>query len=251
MPTMPNSSKILRALTAAACTGAAIAALLSGCAGTATRPPATPDDDSPATAHAVAEISPRAAAATRRLVAGNVRFVWDHMQHPRQTPDSRSGLTNLQQPFAIIVSCSDSRVGPEIVFDQGLGDLFVARVAGNVIDDHVVGSLEYALEHLHVPLIVVLGHEYCGAVTAARDTIAAHGHPEGHIGSLVEAIRPAVEATLGEDAEDTCKANVRNVVAGLRSSEPILKAMVDSGEVEVVGAYYDLDTGGVTFLGDS
>jgi carbonic anhydrase len=155
-----------------------------------------------------------------------------------------------QSPFAIVLDCADSRVGPELLFDQGLGDLFVARVAGNVIDDHILGSFEYAVEHLHSPLIVVLGHQRCGAVAAARDTIAAKGQAPGHIQSLVDAIRPAVEATQGQDAEATCKANVREMVAQLRASQPILKPEVDSGHVAVVGAYYDLDTGVVTFLGD-
>jgi carbonic anhydrase len=106
------------------------------------------------------------------------------------------------------------------------------------------------VEHLHSPLVVVLGHKRCGAVAAARDTLAAHGHAPGHIESLVDAIRPAVEATAGQDAEATCKANVRNVVKALRSSEPILRHMAQDGEIAVVGAYYDLDTGMVTFLKD-
>src|SRR5437773_6396301 len=107
----------------------------------------------------------------------------------------RAELTKSQHPFAIIVSCSDSRVPPEIVFDQGLGDLFVLRVAGNVIDDHSLGSIEYAVDHLAVRLIVVLGHQRCGAVKAAKETIDDNGKAPGHIESLVTAIRPAVDAT--------------------------------------------------------
>lgn len=162
----------------------------------------------------------------------------------------RAELAKSQHPFAIIVSCSDSRVPPEIVFDQGLGDLFVCRVAGNVIDDHSLGSIEYAVDHLAVRLIVVLGHQSCGAVKAAKETIAAKSKAPGHIESLVEAIQPAVEATAKDDLETTVKANVKNVVQALRSSAPILKSKVDSGDVRVIGGYYSLDTGAVAFLDD-
>jgi carbonic anhydrase len=157
-------------------------------------------------------------------------------------------LTNSQHPFAIIVSCSDSRVPPEIVFDQGLGDLFVIRVAGNVIDDHSLGSIEYAVDHLAVRLVVVLGHQRCGAVKAAKDTIAAKTEAPAHIQSLVTAIQPAVEATVHGDLETTVKANVKDVLQALRSSTPVLKPKVDSGELRVLGAYYTLDTGAVSFL---
>src|SRR5213593_3153210 len=160
----------------------------------------------------------------------------------------RAELTKSQHPFAIVFSCSDSRVPPEIVFDQGLGDLFVIRVAGNVIDDHSLGSIEYAVDHLAVRLIVVLGHQRCGAVKAAKETIAAKGKAPAHIQSLVTAIRPAVEATVKGDLDATIKANVKYVVNTLRSSTPILKAKVDSGDVQVIGGYYTLDTGAVTFL---
>jgi len=160
----------------------------------------------------------------------------------------REELANAQHPFAVIVGCADSRVPPEIVFDQGLGDLFVLRVAGNVIDDHSLGSVEYAVDHLGVRLMVVLGHQRCGAVKAAKETIAAKGKAPAHIQSLVTAIRPAVEATVSGDLEATVKANVKDVVQALRSSTPVLKAKVDSGDVRVVGAYYSLDTGTVTFL---
>ena len=167
-----------------------------------------------------------------------------------QAAKRRAELTKSQHPFAIIVSCSDSRVPPEIVFDQGLGDLFVLRVAGNVIDDHSLGSIEYAVDHLAVRLIVVLGHQRCGAVKAAKDTIAAKTKAPAHIQSLVTAIRPAVEATVHDDLETTVKANVKDVGQALRSSTPILKPKVDSGDLRVVDAYYSLDTGSVTFLGE-
>src|SRR6266496_32158 len=188
------------------------------------------------------------AEAISKLKEGNGRYTSGNLQHPGQTTERRNELAKTQHPFAAIVSCSDSRVPPEIVFDQGLGDLFIFRVAGNVIDDHGLGSIEYAVDHLGVRLIVVLGHQRCGAVQAAKETIAAKGKAPGHIESLVTAIKPAVEATAKDDLETTVKANVKNVVKALRSSTPILKAKVDSGEVKVIGGYYSLDTGAVTFF---
>jgi len=188
--------------------------------------------------------------AISKLKEGNGRYVSGNLQHPGQTTDRRTELAKSQHPFAIIVSCSDSRVPPEIVFDQGLGDLFIFRVAGNVIDDHGLGSIEYAVDHLNVRLIVVLGHQSCGAVQAAKETIAAKGKAPGHIESLVTAINPAVEATAKDDLDTTIKANVKHVVQTLRSSMPILKAKVDSGDVQVIGGYYSLDTGAVSFLGE-
>jgi carbonic anhydrase len=197
---------------------------------------------------AVGEVSP--ADARARLAQGNARYVAGRSEHPRQAADRRAQLATSQHPFAVVFGCADSRTSPEILFDQGLGDLFVTREAGNVVDDHTLGTIEYAVEHLHVPLVVVLGHERCGAIVAARDTIAAHGKADGHIDSLVQAIKPAVDATAGQDAEATCKANVRNVVQTLRTSDPILRHAVEEKHVVIVGAYYDLDTGEVIFLPD-
>jgi carbonic anhydrase len=186
--------------------------------------------------------------AISKLKEGNGRYTSGNLQHPGQTTERRTELANTQHPFAAILSCSDSRVPPEIVFDQGLGDLFIVRVAGNVINDEGLGSLEYTVDHLGTRLILVLGHQSCGAVDAAKKTIAAKGKAPGHIQSLVTAIKPAVEATGKDDLETTIKANVKNVVQALRSSTPILKAEVDSGKIQVIGGYYSLDTGAVTFL---
>src|SRR5437588_1694876 len=215
------------------------------------------------------------AQAIARLKEGNSRFTAGNAQHPHESTDERhymannsyenadmiflgmtaeqaakrrAELTKNQHPFATIVSCSDSRVPPEIVFDQGLGDLFVVRVAGNVIDDHSLGSVEYSVDHLAVRLIVLPGHQRCGAVKPTRDTLAAKAEAPAHIQSLVTAIQPAVEATAQGDLEATVRENVKNVVQALRSSAPLLKAKVDSGELKVVGAYYSLDTGSVSFL---
>jgi len=188
------------------------------------------------------------AEAISKLKEGNGRYTSGNVQHPGQTAERRTELAKTQHPFAAIVSCSDSRVPPEIVFDQGIGDLFIVRVAGNVINDEGLGSIEYTVDHLGTRLILVLGHQSCGAVKAARETIAAKGKAPGHIESLVTAIKPAVEATAKDDLDTTVKANVKNVVQALRSSTPILKAKVDSGDIRVLGGYYSLETGAVTFL---
>jgi carbonic anhydrase len=199
--------------------------------------PARPDQPSVAPSEAIS-----------KLKEGNGRYTSGNLQHPGQTAERRTELAKTQHPFATILSCSDSRVPPEIVFDQGLGDLFIVRVAGNVMNDEGLGSIEYSVDHLGTRLILVLGHQSCGAVKAAKETIAAKGKAPGHIESLVTAIKPAVEATAKDDLETTIKANVKHVVNALRSSTPILKAKVDSGEVQVIGGYYSLDTGAVTFL---
>ncbi|MEI7492410.1 MAG: carbonic anhydrase [Bacteroidota bacterium] len=186
----------------------------------------------------------KAAEAKRLLAEGNTRFVSGRTLHPRQDAVRRKELANGQHPFAVILGCSDSRISPEILFDQGLGDLFVAREAGNITDEHTIGSIEYAIEHLHVSLVVVLGHEKCGAIAAARDTAVT----AGHIKSIMDALGPAVKATRGQDAEATCRANIRNNVVALRTSEPLLKHLADRGELLILGAYYELNTGIVTFL---
>jgi carbonic anhydrase len=165
-----------------------------------------------------------------------------------QAAKRRAELTKSQHPFAIILSCSDSRVPPEMVFDEGLGDLFIVRVAGNVLNDEGLGSIEFAVDALAARLILVLGHQSCGSVDAAMNTVAAKGKAPGHIQSLVAAIKPVVDSTPKGDLDTMIKANVKHVVDALRSSTPILKARVDSGDVQVVGGYYTLDTGAVTFL---
>lgn len=192
------------------------------------------------------KISP--AEALAKLKEGNERFVANHLKHPHQDRDRRSELATGQQPFAIVLGCADSRTSPEVVFDQGLGDIFVVRVAGNVLNDETIGSIEYAVEHLGANLIVVLGHERCGAVKAAKETLAAHGTAPGHIQSLVKAIKPAVDSTKGKELDETIKANVRNVANSLKHSDPVLHHEVDLKKIAVVGAEYDLDTGAVEFL---
>jgi len=186
--------------------------------------------------------------ALARLKAGNTRFASGDLTLPRQGVERREALAAGQRPFAVVLACADSRTPPEVLFDQGLGDLFVVRVAGNVINDEAIGSIEYAVDHLGAQLVVVLGHDRCGAVTAARDTFAAKAKAPGHIQSIVNAIRPAVKSTLGENADATIRANERNVTQALRSSAPILKEKVKAGKLTVVPANYDLKSGRVEFL---
>lgn len=185
--------------------------------------------------------------ALAELLAGNQRYMAGRLAHPHQVAERRVETACGQNPFAAILTCSDSRVPPEIIFDCGLGDLFVVRVAGNVLDDVVLGSIEYAAEHLGVGLVMVLGHSHCGAVTAA----VQGGHPHGHIGSLTERLRPAVEraAAASQDlVEAAVVANVALTVAELRGAEPILAGLIAADRLRVVGAHYDLDTGLVTLL---
>jgi carbonic anhydrase len=192
--------------------------------------------------------SVRPAEALARLQEGNRRFVAGEAEHPHQSPDRREELAGGQRPFAVVLGCADSRTAPEFVFDQGLGDLFVVRVAGNIVEDGGLASIEYALEHLGARLIVVLGHESCGAVKAARDTVAAGGEAPEHLKTLIEAIEPAVKETQSQDVDATVRANVQHVVRALSHAEPVLEEMIRAGDVAVVGARYDLDTGEVEFL---
>jgi len=189
--------------------------------------------------------------ALERLRAGNKRFVDSLLEHPHQDAGQRTKLATSQHPFAVVLGCADSRTSPEVLFDQGLGDLFVVRVAGNVLNDETIGSIEYALEHLGAKLIVVLGHERCGAVKAAKAAVAANEEAHGHVKSLVTALKPAVEATKTLDAEATAHANERRVAEALKQSEPVIKGMVDKGDVTVLRAHYDLDTGVVAFNPDA
>ena len=183
------------------------------------------------------------------LKAGNSHHVRHQYQHPHESLARQRELITGQHPHAEILSCSDSRVPPEIVFDQGLGDLFVVRVAGNVATDTEIGSLEYGAEHLHIPLLIVLGHESCGAVTAA----VQGGEAEGHIAALVNLIKPAVaksQSQSGDPVANAVRANVRMVVQQLRSSTPVLSELVAHGKLKIVGGVYSLRTGRVTWLSD-
>ncbi len=182
-----------------------------------------------------------------KLIEGNKRFLSRGALHPNQDAARRAEATKGQRPFAVIVGCSDSRIPPEIIFDQGIGDIFVIRVAGNIADDVALGSIEYAVDHLGSQLIVVLGHSSCGAVTATVQGGEAHGH----IASIVKAIGPAVEEAKGKPGDltdNSIRTNAGLVARTIASSKPILSKMVDEGRIKVVAAYYHLDTGLVELL---
>ncbi|PMR59534.1 carbonic anhydrase [Verrucosispora sp. ts21] len=197
------------------------------------RPPVTPDE------------------ALRRLLHGNHRFVTGHSRHPHQSLNDLRRLAAGQHPFAILLGCADSRVAPELLFDQGLGDLFDNRVAGNIVDDLVLGSVEFAVEEFHSPLIVVLGHERCGAITATIDAIRSGGTAPGHIGTIVDSLRPIVQPVLGQPGDpvdNSVRANVRAQVRNMIERSPIIAERVHERALRVVGARYDLDTGHVTLV---
>lgn len=182
-----------------------------------------------------------------RLKQGNQRYITSTTVCHEDWSSKRVALVEKQLPFAIIVSCSDSRAPPEIIFDQTLGSLFVVRVAGNVVDDFAIGSIEYGVTVLGANLILVLGHSNCGAVDAALKGMTF----DNHIQSVVTEIQPAVNATKGESGnllEKTTKVNVRNVEEKLRKSKPVLANLIDKGTLQIMGGYYDLDSGKVEFL---
>jgi carbonic anhydrase len=189
--------------------------------------------------------------ALKVLMDGNARFVATKATYPNQSAERRTTLAGGQHPIAVILSCSDSRVPPELVFDQGLGDLFTIRVAGNVADDAVIGSIEYAVEHLGSTLVMVLGHEKCGAVAATLDALKTGGAVPGHLPSLVDPIRPAAlqaNTQMGDALDLAVIGNVGNVVAQLKACEPVLGEMFGHEKIEIVGGRYDLDTGAVSIV---
>lgn len=184
------------------------------------------------------------------LKEGNRRYRTGQARHPRQDAARRQEMLPQQRPVAAILGCSDSRVPPEILFDQGIGDLFVIRTAGHVVDDAVLGSVEYAVDHLGVPLVVVLGHTRCGAVTAAVQSAQAQEKPHGSIGSLVEAILPAVQQTAdlpGDPVANAIDAHIRRTAEAL-AAVPALAERVRAGTLRIVGARYDLESGEVVWL---
>jgi carbonic anhydrase len=192
--------------------------------------------------------------ALRRMVRGNRRFTGGEVLHPRRTPADFKPLAHGQSPIAAVVSCADSRVAPEILFDQGIGDLFVIRVAGNYVDGAgaaVKGSVEYAVAELNVALILVLGHTQCGAVKAAIKHIHDHDALPGAINDLVNAIKPAVLETQdqpGDPLENATEANVRRGVEKLKQLGPVVAPAVQAGRLKIAGGVYDLASGRVTIL---
>jgi carbonic anhydrase len=190
--------------------------------------------------------------ALQQLLDGNKRYSSSHYLHPDQTPERRLALTADQHPFACILGCSDSRVPLEIVFDQGLGDLFVIRVAGNIAnDDAVLGSIEFAVQELGTPLVMVLGHEGCGAVQLTLDALRQGGSVRGHMSRLVDDLAPAVgqsQAQLGDPLDNAVRANIEWVVSQIKAAEPILAPRVQADQLRIVGARYDLKSGIVSVI---
>jgi carbonic anhydrase len=187
----------------------------------------------------------------QKLEAGNKRFSAGKPVHPDETLERLRELKKGQHPFAIVVSCSDSRVPAELVFDQGLGDIFSIRTAGNIMGDFELGSIEYAIEHLNCKLIIVLGHKDCGAIKAF---INSDGHYEhfDHIKKIIEYIENEQEekylASHHElNLDKAINANIKHGVTALKTSEPILKEFYDAKKVQIIGALYDIETGKVTF----
>lgn len=199
-------------------------------------PDTRPDDTSPRTP----------AAAWQRLREGNARFVAGESMHPNQDASRRQSVAGGQNPFAVIFGCSDSRLAAEIIFDLGLGDAFVVRTAGQVIDDAVLGSIEYSVANLGTPLIMVLGHDSCGAVTAAHSVAGSGQMPRGFQRDLIERIMPSVLETQRRGHQDVNAAVVehtKQTASRLMEQSRVIADAVSNGEVAVVGVFYHLEDG--------
>ena len=222
--------------------GVGVGAALASVAATAGAEPAPPST--------VRRPTPKAA--LDMLKKGNADFLAGKPIPIDTNGRRRLQIAKGQEPFAILVSCSDSRVPPEVLFGRGLGELFIVRNAGNTVDTAAMGSIEYAVAELKVPLIVVMGHERCGAVAAALSVVDKNTVFPGSIGRMVEPIVPAVltaRAAGGDWLDASVRANVLRTVTRLRTaSEPLLLDPLKAGTLKIVGAYYDLDDGRVTFF---
>lgn len=223
-----------------------LVATLGGCASPHASGSAAGQTSGQSSGHGAAKATTVSAGdALHALLDGNARYVAEKPIHGHSHAARREEVAKGQHPIAIVVCCADSRVGPEIVLDQDLGDIFVVRSAGNVVDDVQLGSIEYAVDHLHAPLIIVIGHERCGAVMAA---VEGGEHAPGHLSAFLHPIQPAVASTAGQPGDrvdNAVRANVRNVVTQLNHAGPIVDEAVRAGKLKVVGARYDLDTGKV------
>ncbi len=188
------------------------------------------------------------------LKEGNSKSLTDSPVRAVQGRERRLEIARGQTPFAVLVSCSDSRVPPEVLFGRGLGELFIVRNAGNTVDTVALGSIEYAIAVLGVPLVVVLGHERCGAVEAALSVVEKNTVFPGSLNQMIEPILPAAliarsSGAKGEELLDAAvRENIRRVVTRIRNSEPVLMNPIKAGKVKVVGARYDLDDGQVDFF---
>jgi len=181
------------------------------------------------------------------LKEGNIRYSGNKMVHPSQDLNRMLEVAKGQNPFSAILTCSDSRVVPEFIFDRGVGDLFVIRNAGNIVDETVLGTIEYSIEHLHVPLVVVLGHTSCGAVTAAHKGEIC----EGYLNNILKEIDSSIDRnTEGESGlEKSIMNNIGNCVEKIRTSQPVISKFVEEGKVRIIGAHYDLSNGEAEFIG--
>jgi carbonic anhydrase len=189
-------------------------------------------------------------AALAKLMEGNARFVKGGKTCSDRAED-RAALTSGQNPYAAIVTCADSRIALEFTFDSGLGDLFACRVAGNIASDDVIASLEYAIEHLATPVIMVMGHGSCGAVTAAVESVKTGVAPPGHLPTLVDGIAPAVRAVQGKPGDllaNAIRENVVQTVAKLKAAGPVLSEAAEGGKVRIVGGVYNLADGRVDLV---
>ena len=187
--------------------------------------------------------------AHKLLEEGNQRFVQGKFDNSKKMEPRLKEVAKGQKPFAVIVSCSDSRVPPEVIFDQGLGDLFVIRLAGNVVDAMAMGSIEYAVDHLGVPLILVLCHKRCGAVQATLEAVEKKEKVPGNLPAWVNAIKPAVLKAKGK-GEDRLNAAIRNNAQNVNDKlevNPVISKAIKAYKLVIVKGYYDLDTGRVTF----
>ena len=190
-------------------------------------------------------------AALSRILDGNARYAGNTSTN-KDFSAGRAARAEAQYPVAAILGCADSRVAPELVFDQGPGQLFIVRVAGNFINDDGLASLEYGVNFLGVPLIIVLGHSGCGAVSATIKVIQEGTVLPGHLPELVKALKPGIEAAIKKKPSDllveATKENVRHNVGRLQTSGPVLKDVVAAGKLKVVGGYYDIATGKVSLV---
>lgn len=190
---------------------------------------------------------PTADKAMEILLEGNRRFVKGKLEHPNHCEESRHAVADGQEPIATILTCADSRVPPVDIFDQGIGDLFVIRVAGNIIGDHSLGSIEYAVLHLHTPLVIVMGHSCCGAVGAVASDIRLDGHMSSFTAPIQTAIKK-VKGMEGDLVDNAAKEVAIMIASQIATSEPIINDIVKVDKVRVIPAYYDLKTGEVSFL---
>jgi carbonic anhydrase len=232
----PPSRRAFLRLAGATLAGAALTACAQSPAstiGAAAEPPVTNADE-----------------ALKRLQEGNQRYVALQATHPNQTGSRRGELAQSQKPFAVVFGCVDSRAAPELVFDRGLGDLFVIRTAGHVLDNAALGSIQYGVAELKIPLIMVLGHERCGAVSATIEAVEKHAEAPDQIATLVKGITPAVEKAHGQPGDqldNVVRAHTELIVAQLKAT-PLLAEALSKNALKIVGGRYDLDSGMVEVI---